>query len=186
MRPLIAARARIALGLVTAVILTVPAALHLHHHRADAPDIPAAAGQHAAPPGDSARAAPDLAGLQIQAQHPDLGQALPRALTGADLAGDVRLVFAESGAVAGSALGDGPVDSHIIHVAADRDGRDYVSASFAGAFSIPQLPAGDDTASLDAEGAEIAAPPVAFHVAASQTTRVEIPPAPARATPGAP
>jgi hypothetical protein len=85
-----------------------------------------------------------------------------------------------------TAIGDGPGDSRLIHVVADSDGRDYVSASTAGAFSIPQLPAGDYTASFGEEGAEIVVLSVAFHVAAGQTTTVEIPPSPAHATPGAP
>jgi hypothetical protein len=68
---------------VATAILTVPAALHLHHHRAGAPDNPAAASQDAAPPGDSARAAPSgvapgplrLDGRVVDGHHQPIGDA---------------------------------------------------------------------------------------------------------------
>lgn len=84
MHPHLTTRPRVALGLVAAVILTVPAALHLHHRRTDAPALPAAASQDAAPPGERAVAAPRpgvapgplrLVGRVVDGHHQPIGNA---------------------------------------------------------------------------------------------------------------
>jgi protocatechuate 3,4-dioxygenase beta subunit len=113
----------------------------------------------------------DLAELQIQAQHPELGMALPRALTLPDLAGGVVLVLAETGAVSGRVLGDAPGQYHRIDVRSRADGRLYLASTLDDAFRFAQLPVGDYTASLDGDDGRPATP---FHVAAHRTTEISV------------
>ena len=113
----------------------------------------------------------DVSELQVQAQHPELGQALPRALTLADLAGGVVLVLAETGAVSGSVIGDVPGQYHQIEVRSRADRRLYLASTLDGAFWFAQLPAGDYTASLGGEDGRPATP---FHVAAHRTAEISL------------
>ncbi len=114
----------------------------------------------------------EVSELRIQAQHPDVGQALPHALTLADLAGGIVLVLAETGAVSGSVLGDGPGQYHRIEVRSRGDGRLYLTSTLDGAFWFAQLPAGDYTASLGGEDGRPATP---LRVAAHRTTEIALP-----------
>jgi uncharacterized GH25 family protein len=111
----------------------------------------------------------DLAELQVQAQHPELGMALPRALPRADLAGGVVLVLAETGAVSGTVMGVVPGEYHRIEVTSRADGRLHLMATIDDAFRFAQLPAGDYTASI---GNEDGRPATEFHVAAHRTTEI--------------
>jgi hypothetical protein len=82
------------------------------------------------------------------------------------------LVLAETGAVSGRVISEGPGQYHRIEVRSRADGRLYLTSSMAGAFWFAQLPAGDYTASLGDEDGRPAAP---LHVAAHRTTAIALP-----------
>lgn len=113
----------------------------------------------------------DLAELRIQAQHPELGMALPRGLTLADLASGVELVLAETGAVSGREIGAAPGQYHRIDVRSRVDGRLYLTSTLDDTFWLAQLPAGDYTASVGDEDGRTA---TLFHVTAHRTTEISL------------